>query len=336
MFKKFNLILLSLLLLVALVPFSSFATDDTGQITVSIVDENKDSFPGMWYIRQGGSKGAVLRNGTYGEKFNFGPGVYYLQVHPKNPDHPYYFLSSTNPQTLTSGGNINFQVQYFKTEADKLVAQATASQTGSGSSTTTTTTAKTATSVFPDLVVSSVTHSPSSPTTSDKVTFTAVVKNTGSSSAGSSMLSFQVEGITSSPKYYNVPGLNAGETYTVTQQISLDSTKMYTANFKADTYNDVKEANETNNATKDSVTVVSKSAKSSASASTTSGSSATYVYAPKFETPKTTTDSTASSTSTPTSSALAKVPQLAATGPATLALFALAPLLGGLAIRRRK
>ncbi len=42
----------------------------------------------------------------------------------------------------------------------------------------------TATVGQPDLVVSSLTHSPAAPTTSDTITFKAVVKNIGSATAG--------------------------------------------------------------------------------------------------------------------------------------------------------
>ena len=339
MFKKLNLIFISFLLLAVLAPLGSLAADDTtGQIIISIVDEDKNNFPGMWYLRQGGINGAVVRNGTYGENFNYNPGIYYLQVHPKNYDHPYYLLSSTNPQTLVTGGSINFQIQYFKTEADKLVAEAIASQSSSSSSSGgAVIVAPSTKTILPDLIVSSFTHSPTAPTTTDKVTFTVVVKNQGTGSAGASMLSFQIEGITSSPKYYSVPGLKSGETYTITQQEALTTAKSYTANVKADTYNDVKkEADETNNAGKDAFTVtVAGSTTSTSSSSTSSSTTSSYVYAPQFSTPPS-TSTTVPTFSTPSTGGLGGVPKLAATGPATLALLALAPIMGGLAVRRKK
>jgi hypothetical protein len=47
---------------------------------------------------------------------------------------------------------------------------------------------------YPDLILESLTHNPANPTTADEITFTAVVKNIGNSSAGSSTLMFKIGG----------------------------------------------------------------------------------------------------------------------------------------------
>ena len=106
----------------------------------------------------------------------------------------------------------------------------------------------------PDLVVFSLTHSPASPTTVDQITFTAVVKNIGTGSAGASTLSFRIGG-ESSPPTFSVPALAPGATYTAQRQLVLGVAQGYTNTAIADVDNDVTESNEANNQTTDTFSV---------------------------------------------------------------------------------
>ncbi len=108
----------------------------------------------------------------------------------------------------------------------------------------------------PDLVVFSLTHSPASPTTVDLITFTAVVKNIGTGSAGASTLSFQIGG-ESSPPTFSVPVLAPGATHTVQRQLVLGVAQNYINTAIADVNNDVTESNEANNQSTDTFSVSS-------------------------------------------------------------------------------
>ena len=99
---------------------------------------------------------------------------------------------------------------------------------------------------LPDLVVESLTHSPSAPTTADQITFTVVVKNVGEGRARPSTLSFRVGGETYG-KEFSVPSLGPGETYVVQRQEVLRIAQNYRNTVVVDYYYDVLESNEDNN-----------------------------------------------------------------------------------------
>jgi subtilase family serine protease len=107
-----------------------------------------------------------------------------------------------------------------------------------------------------DLVVSSLTHSPASPTTADTITFTAVVKNIGTATAPASTLMFKIGGETpGAPEtLFAVPALAPGETFQVQRQATLIA-QNYINTATADYTGSVPETNETNNTTTDSYTV---------------------------------------------------------------------------------
>lgn len=129
----------------------------------------------------------------------------------------------------------------------------TLTATNSAGSVTATVTISVSTSP-PDLVVFSLTHSPASPTTVDLITFTAVVKNIGTGSAGASTLSFRIGG-ESSPPTFSVPALAPGAIHTVQRQLVLGTAQNYMNTAIADVDNDVTESNEANNQTTDTFTV---------------------------------------------------------------------------------
>ena len=137
-------------------------------------------------------------------------------------------LASITPsatQTLTSGGVITFTLNFT-----------------------------TVTTGVPELMIESLTHSPANPTTTDQITFTAVVRNAGTGSAGASTLSFKVGGETTPPTY-PVPALAPGATYTVQRQLTLGVAQNYLITVIVDVNNNVAESNEANNQRTDTVSV---------------------------------------------------------------------------------
>jgi len=106
----------------------------------------------------------------------------------------------------------------------------------------------------PDLVVDSLTHDPSDPTTLDPITITAVVKNMGDVPAGSSTLEINVQG-EATPATYSVPALDPQETYQVQREVNLSTADTYQVVATADLNNDVAESIENNNTKQDEIIV---------------------------------------------------------------------------------
>jgi hypothetical protein len=109
---------------------------------------------------------------------------------------------------------------------------------------------------LPDLIVETLTHSPTNPTTSDNILFTAVVKNVGVGPATPSTLMFKIGGETPGfpATLFAVPALDPGETYTAERQLSLMA-QGYINTATADYNDDVPESDETNNTTTDTYSV---------------------------------------------------------------------------------
>lgn len=99
---------------------------------------------------------------------------------------------------------------------------------------------------LPDLIIERLSHTPASPTTADSINFIAVVKNTGSGTAGPSTFALKVGGETI-PKTYSVPELKQGQTHSVQRRMSLSTPQRYLYKATADVKNNVRESNETNN-----------------------------------------------------------------------------------------
>lgn len=126
-----------------LIPAGTFAAT-TSTVTVSVQDENGNSFSGSWYLHKGTTiNGFLIRNGSGGETFEADTGSYYLEVRGIPGDHPYYYLHSDNPLYLDEGQTVVFNVQYFETEEDMLAA--------SGNAPTPETPGETETVVTPDI-----------------------------------------------------------------------------------------------------------------------------------------------------------------------------------------
>ena len=94
----------------------------------------------------------------------------------------------------------------------------------------------------PDLVIDSVTYTPSSPRVGDTLTFTVVVRNAGAGDAGP----FAVELRDGGARRKDVPGLAAGGTYTLNFTAVLSAASV-TFTAMADPDGMVEEANEANN-----------------------------------------------------------------------------------------
>ena len=106
----------------------------------------------------------------------------------------------------------------------------------------------------PNLVISSFTHSPSSPTSADLITFTAVVQNVGSAAAGASHASIDVGG-EEVGMVFDVPSLEPNATFVLTRQLALGA-RAYINNASADVNDEVAESDEEDNGAQDQFTVV--------------------------------------------------------------------------------
>ncbi len=107
---------------------------------------------------------------------------------------------------------------------------------------------------LPDLIVDSFTHSPATPSTTDQITLTAVVKNIGTVSAGPSLVRIKAGG-EGQPPSYAVPVLAAGQSFSVTRNVVLNVAQSYLNTATADANNNVVELVETNNVKTDSFVV---------------------------------------------------------------------------------
>jgi subtilase family serine protease len=105
----------------------------------------------------------------------------------------------------------------------------------------------------PDLVVSSLTHSPASPTTESSVTVTAVVRNDGGALAGASVLRLQLDG--GSATTHDVPSLAPGGTHQVQRVLGTLSAGTHTVTATADVSGAVHESDEGNNQRTDQFSV---------------------------------------------------------------------------------
>lgn len=98
----------------------------------------------------------------------------------------------------------------------------------------------------PDLIIDSISHEPSEPTTQDEITFTVTVKNIGIRNAGESTLSLRVGGETH-PETYSVEPLSPNESYEIQRTDVLNIAQYYQITAEADIDDDVEERDENNN-----------------------------------------------------------------------------------------
>ena len=98
----------------------------------------------------------------------------------------------------------------------------------------------------PDLTITSVSHSPSDPTSNDMIDFLIEVQNIGAGSSDPSTLLFKVND-EADPHSISVPSLSPDQSYTLQYQIQLPEVKEYTITLTLDDENMVRESNEENN-----------------------------------------------------------------------------------------
>jgi len=108
--------------------------------------------------------------------------------------------------------------------------------------------------VMPDLVVDSLTWSPTDPSTVDLITITAVVENVGSATAGASSLELSLAAEVGAPTYA-IPALDPGETHQIQRQETIGAPADYNITATADINDDVVESDETNNIESDTISV---------------------------------------------------------------------------------
>jgi hypothetical protein len=106
----------------------------------------------------------------------------------------------------------------------------------------------------PDLVVDNITLTPTNPTTSDQIQFTAVIKNKGKKKATSSVAAMWVGGETD-PQQFNIPALTPGAAHTIQRSETLSVPQNYRVKIAADYSHTVTESNESNNETYKKFTV---------------------------------------------------------------------------------
>lgn len=97
-----------------------------------------------------------------------------------------------------------------------------------------------------DLTVTSVTVNPQTPTTTTNIQFNVVIRNIGGLAAPPSEAAIRVGGETN-PKLFNVPGLQPGQTATISRTETLTVAQRYRTTAYADYTQKVSECNEGNN-----------------------------------------------------------------------------------------
>jgi uncharacterized protein (TIGR02145 family) len=111
-------------------------------------------------------------------------------------------------------------------------------------------------SLQPDLTITGCTYSPLNPTTLDEITFSAVIKNIGNSTADASQLLFKVGG-ENTPPTFDIPSLDVDQTYSISRKLTLSRALNYQITVTIDPDNQISELNEGNNSFILQVTVTS-------------------------------------------------------------------------------
>ncbi len=108
---------------------------------------------------------------------------------------------------------------------------------------------------LPDLIITDITYSPTSPAVGNTVTFSAVVKNQGTAAGAAGTVTFQVDG-TQAATVTDTSSIAAGATLTVTGIGSWTATSgTHTLSAAVDTANATAESNESNNSYSENLTI---------------------------------------------------------------------------------
>ncbi len=120
--RTISIFLFVALLTLGFIPLGTFA-ESTSTVIISVQDQDNLALSGDWYLHQGTTiNGFLVRNGSAGETFQVDSGSYFLEVRNLISSHPYYLLHSDNPQFVEEDATITFNVQYFETEEQMLIA----------------------------------------------------------------------------------------------------------------------------------------------------------------------------------------------------------------------
>jgi subtilase family serine protease len=112
-----------------------------------------------------------------------------------------------------------------------------------------------AASPMPDLVVTSLTYTPTSPVTGNTVTLTATIKNQGTAAGAPGITAFAVDGTQVSASSNNTTALAVGGTTTVTGTWTASTVGNHSVTATVDNANTTAESNETNNTDSTTITV---------------------------------------------------------------------------------
>lgn len=120
--RTISIFLFVALLTLGFVPLGTFA-ESTSTVIISVQDQDNLALSGDWYLHQGTTiNGFLVRNGSAGETFQVDSGSYFLEVRNLMGSYPYYLLHSDNPQFVEEDAMITYNVQYFETEEQMLIA----------------------------------------------------------------------------------------------------------------------------------------------------------------------------------------------------------------------
>jgi len=93
-----------------------------GTVAVNVADGSGNAISGNWYLHQFNINGIVPRNGSSSEVFQINPSTYYLEARLAG-SYGAYWLKSTNPQPVSAGQTITFDLVYYATQEAKEQAQ---------------------------------------------------------------------------------------------------------------------------------------------------------------------------------------------------------------------
>jgi hypothetical protein len=95
---------------------------DKGTVAVNVSDSTGNAVSGTWYLHQYNISGAVPRNGSSSEVFQIAPGTYYLEARLAGT-YKAFWLKSTDPQSVSAGQTMTFDLVYYATQEAKEQAQ---------------------------------------------------------------------------------------------------------------------------------------------------------------------------------------------------------------------
>ena len=115
-FKK----LIIFLIVLTFSPVATLADDEDpsmGTVIINVQDKNGDDVSGNWLLHHMNVKGMIVRNGMKSDEFGMDDGTYFLEVR-NTSYYEAYVIDEDKTQTLEPGGNITYNITYYRTEED--------------------------------------------------------------------------------------------------------------------------------------------------------------------------------------------------------------------------